>query len=670
MGIGEIRWEGPKPLKSSGSLVGRGRELRELYDRCRSYDLVLVTAASGVGKTSFISVGAIPGMVENGVRVPPLKAWSDMLDEPVLAEGPDEDSRAEILYRLLIGVDPAPDGRSPVEVIDSMSGRELTVVFIDQTEELLRYQRALGVAFLELVGRVARGSGVPHVVIARSEFRERLNPVEVRGASVWNLPLSEISAEGALRSIVETPASEAGVTVDPDATDLIVAWWKDARSNPGVAAYAHSTESGTLGDVGLLHLQSLLWSIKDWAVKRGLDDRITRADLIAFAVETVPELDELSPESAGERMIVDAILRYLEDTIDSVTRDPSVDGKPLRWANGPQLMLSRIGPALSSAGYKIPQTLSSLLPLALGPELGSVDAEAMARDPGAAIEAPDRLNGAGIMTGESASEIVAEMRRALDSILEALCRVNVLRRFSVRDDPIFELVHDGMGAPLKRWARKYRAGALATVGVIAGEPGGQIRHSIDPLVVLGDDGSVAPAWGAVEVTEEEGRRSVVLEHLEWASNLIEHPPEEGPLRLEDVVFRNCNFTGAAFVGCELRRVLFDGCTMKGVVFLGCGFQDVQFDAAGTDSESMEGFTVKGPAEGAEVSFRNLDGPAVGMFLSGLGDGVWRLRDCDIRHFVMIPAEGADNTVLVNEGSELKKTTIDDRVDIEGARPES
>ena len=161
-----------------------------------------VTAPSGVGKTSFINAGGIPALREAEYTSPPSsrgRAHGHLLLRG--RESPDE--YAHILYRLIVG---APAATRPTATprgklrAHGLAAREPMVVVIDQTEELLRYQGAVGRALLQIAGESAVASGVPHVIIARSKncCREGLRPVEVRGAKVWNLYLDEISSEKAL----------------------------------------------------------------------------------------------------------------------------------------------------------------------------------------------------------------------------------------------------------------------------------------------------------------------------------------------------------------------------------------------------------------------------------------------------------------------------------------
>lgn len=679
MAIDRITFRGARPLRKDDRehLVGRKRDLNELCNRCESYDIVQITAPSGVGKTSFVVAGGIQEVEARDFYVPPIRQWSDWLAHPGLRErGGDASEYAEVLYRLMIGVedenlDPR-DGRHIADVVEAVAGDRRMVVVIDQMEELLRFQESVGNALLRLAGQAARDANVPHVVIARSEYRERLEPVEVRGATVWNLRLREITSPKAIEQIIRGPVDTAKVEIADEAVRKFRSWWEAARDapvrNPGLGA-------DPLGTVGLLHLQSLLWSFEQWAVEDPEHTAITVPALDAFAADRAEAgRFDASDERAGAALIEDAISSYVEDCIAKATeravvRDDDESERELTWRNGPRVMLARVAPALSSGGYKVPQALSSLIPLALGDELTQPVAQDLAdavrarRDIAEYAQTTD-VRGAGIGAGWPKERLLPELVDSLKSILQALSSedANILRQFNVTDEPVYELVHDGVGRALTRWSREFLARPISSVGVIAARPGGAFNHSLSPATFLNDDGEVEPHWGAVEVVEVDGSRMAVLKDVRWDANAV-IALRDGVLAMRDVHFKRCDCTGAAFVGCEFENVTFEQCVFKGAVMIACKFNSVSFMPASDAGDDLNLLTIKNPVGHASVLFDGLAGTR-GLFLEGLSGGTWTIRNSKLSHLVASGRDDMVETMLRLEGTLAEHVTIEGGVRID------
>ena len=679
MPIPEIRFRGARPLREEDDLVGRERETSELCNRCESYDIVQITAPSGVGKTSFVQAGGKVALRSRGFFIPQMAAWSDRLGHPSLREGnrtPDE--FAEVLYRLVIGLPDdqlEPNGEHIADVVAGVAGDRKMVVILDQMEELLRFQAAAGASLLRLAGTAARESGVPHVVIARSEYRDALRPIEVRGATVWPLFIQEITSPAAIEDIINGPVHAVGATIEPDATAKIRRWWEDARS-----ATLAARGAATLGAVGLLHLQSLLWSFEQWGRSSEEFDIISVAALDAFAESRLQALGADSSDDAftGASLIRDAIFNYVDERVTQATARPVVKRghaeRTLDWSNGPRVMLARVAPALSSGGYKVPQALSSLLPLALGDELTQTGARALADALRAGTRVEDfdgrdtRLEGAGLAAGWDKSRLLRELVDALDSILQALSDedADILRKFDLTDETVYELVHDGVGPALTRWSLDFLERPLSAVGVIAAQRGGAFRHSLSPATFLGPDGSVEPHWGAVVIGPgASGDPVATLDNLQWALNIIDAPDPSARLTMQDLVFRGCDFTGSAFVGCTFRNVVFESCSLKGTVMIGCGFDGVEFRTGAGPRDQLNLLTIKHPTAGSDVTFADLNG-TMGLFLEVVSSGTWLLRNCRLSHLVVTAADdGQPAAVLELEMTTASQVTLGARIDVVG-----
>ena len=676
MGIVDIDWRGPRPLQPGDELIGRRRERQELRSRCETYDVVQVTAPSGVGKTSFVSAGGIPALKEAGYHVPPLRSWSELHAHRALSGEESAERYAQILYRLILGLDGKwldPETSTLTDAVAEAAAGGQMVVVIDQTEELLRYQGAVGRALLRIAGEAALASHVPHVVIARSEYREGLRPVEVRGAKVWNLFLDEITSEKALAEIVAKPAREAGVDFHEDAIAQVIQWWSTAKA---ANISTHGSGSELVGGVGLLHLQSLLWSLKAWATGNDLPDAIMIGDLQRFA-QTRADARGFSLEDGelvGARLIEDAIVSYVQEQIEQATIHPTVtrDGteRALRWNNGPRLLLARFAPALSSGGYKVAQALTSLVPLAFGEELTQQPARELAElirrggDLGTWAEEIEPLTGAGIAAGWTQTEMVCEMVDALESILQALSAesANILRVYNVTEEPVYELVHDGVGPALTKWAQAFLDQPVSAVGVIAAQPGGAFGHTLAPEVFLDARGQTEPQWGTVAVIDDDAGPRAVIDGLRWASNFVGKAGGRLRLPLRDITLRDCDFTGAAFVACDFSGVVFERCTFKGAVMIACTMDGVRFIPAEGRGEDLNLLTIKTSTAVSPVRFEGLTG-TTGLVFEDLKGGTWEFYDCsDLKHVVV--ASGAERTLVRMVNTEARHVTVAAPVRIE------
>lgn len=659
VGVRNIDWRGPRPI-DHGKLVGRSKERQDLLDACQSNLLVVITAPSGVGKTSFIN-WAIPYLEASGLAIKRADRWDATLTrfDELVAGGSVGAADTTALYNIALGeTTAAAAGRPPGDVLGGHAPHKLIVVF-DQVEELLRYRRSLGAKFLDLISSTARSSRSTHIVIARNEFREDLRPLESELVP-WLVRLKPITDRETIAAIIARPAVDAEVKLEKDAVRRIYHWWEAARQAP-----EHSVGDGGLlreavFDVGLLHLQALLWSFKQWAIARdgiGPDGgALSDDDLVMFARAALDEQGKSDADpadaQAGAQLIEGAILRYVRETIDSHTAADVVSElePPVRWSNGPRLMLARAAPYLSSAGYKIPQALSSLIPAALAEEfsadqLRKLRACARRRVSRVAIAAEFPLKPAGIAltwgnehpgdTRAARDWVTLEMITALEAGLGVLASpdVNILRSFAPGEaDPIYDLVHDGLGSALNAWAESVLNSPLAVIGVIAARDGLAMEHSLTADLFTAEAGGVAADWGAVTVVAAADGSVpdsvVVLSGLRWVGCVI--GGWELETKLEDLVFESCDLTGAVFLNVHLRNVTFTDCKLGGVAMLFCALDGVTFHES--EEGQLDTLTIDTPRPGASVEF-DVEFTR-GLFLVDLDGGSWTFAGKRLSHLVV------------------------------------
>lgn len=643
MPLKDIAWTGPRPLEDGEALVGRERELREIDDACSTHHVILLTAASGVGKTSFVRAGLIPRLrAGDRTFVPDIVRWPQATSDAGLAnlklEAPDA---AERLYRVVLGTD--PDGTEPLDaVISELAGDRAVVVVLDQFEELLRYQPNLAGALLRLVGRTARDLDCAHIVIARSEFSDGLRAAEVRQALVWPLRLSELSKD-ALAGLLEHPIVPDDVTVEAAARQQLLEWWEASRKHVASQQLHRIGAEGT-APIGLLHFQALLWSFHQWAVARDLGDQIRKRALSEYVRERARELGN-DPNEPESWLLQDAVVGYVGEQTRLLTDQlvaPGAGAEPIAWPNGPRLMVARIAPSLTASGFKQPQTLYSMLPYALGEELKTQPASELAerlqgttrpqRDRALAqFDDPDdgKIEPAGRARKEAwrGGAVVGEMIKCLHAGLHALSdpRVNVLREFDRPDEPIYELVHDGMGAALKSWASDFLASPLADIGVIAKQRGRavigtQFNHEMIERTDLRE-------WGTVERYENaDGEPMVKVYGIGWPGSVI-------MTEFTNIHFVECDFAGASFIKADLGNVVFERCNMTATLLRECVMKGVTIIGDPGADEGANLLTIKGPLDVTSVRLERLP-RTTGLFLQELTTGEWTISDSEINHLVI------------------------------------
>jgi WD40 repeat protein len=274
---------------------GRERLTAELAGLLAETGVVMVTGASGAGKTSLLQAGLVPALAR-GVQLPGSSSW------PVVSMTPTTRPLAELAARLA-----ALDGRDPASIrsglaetprnadllISEIAGKEAgrLVLIIDQFEEVFadrseegRLERA---AFIDAVCAAAtsptgpRGESPALAVLAvRGDYWDRcasypqLAPVMQHSQLVVG-PMTDAT----LRRVITAPAEASGLRLEPGLADVILA---DLRT------------AGGEQNAGLLPLLSeamaLTWEQREdgQLTRRGYEGEDRRAG-VARAVEVSAE---------------------------------------------------------------------------------------------------------------------------------------------------------------------------------------------------------------------------------------------------------------------------------------------------------------------------------------------------------------------------------------------
>ena len=247
---------------------GRERLTAELAGLLAETGMVMVTGASGAGKTSLLQAGLIPALAR-GVQVPGSSSW------PVVSMTPTTRPLTELSARLaeLDGRDPASirpglaetPGNADLlisEITQAVAGREREggqdqavpgeagrlVLIVDQFEQVFadaseegRLERA---AFIDAVCAAAtsptgpRGESPALVVLAvRGDYWDRCagHPQLVRIMQHHQLVVGPMT-DAALRRVITGPAEASGLRLEPGLADVILADLRTAggEQNAGV----------------------------------------------------------------------------------------------------------------------------------------------------------------------------------------------------------------------------------------------------------------------------------------------------------------------------------------------------------------------------------------------------------------------------------------------------
>ncbi len=291
------------------------------------------------------------------------------------------------------------------------------------------------------------------------------------------------------------------------------------------------------------------------------------------------------------------------------------------------------------------------------------------------------VEGAGLAVDWTPDEVTEEMLHSLDHALDVLAndgQANLLRTFQNGSDPIYELVHDGVAPALNRWADDLLGRPQAMLGGICSRRG--IVFSQDIVAGMFTTGErVDPRWGAARAVADDDGPRIELSALRWHGLGIHRKTleedHEQPVRIEGIVFRECDFVGTllrharitdvrfvdcdlqgvAVLGCTLENVTFENCVLTGAAFNGCTLDGVRFDGDRPDV-NCDNLAIRDARAGARVRFRNWT--AVGLFISDVAGGAWSFHDVAVRHFLLTASDDDPLTVEIDGTSRLRPVTID------------
>lgn len=243
---------GPRPFKAGETLYGRDHEIRELLDHFISERIVLLYSPSGAGKTSLLSAGLIPRLVETGFQVLPIVRVSIETDSgsTKTANPVERDTKAVpgnryVLSTLLSLEEGLPSDRqlaldelAPLTIADYLAERAARdsstlgkedngqVLIFDQFEEILTLNptdREGKVEFFSQLGAALRNKDRWALIAMREDYIGGLDPyvrpIPTRLNNRFRLDL--LGAQAA-KQAMQQPAQKSGVAFTDEAAIRLV----------------------------------------------------------------------------------------------------------------------------------------------------------------------------------------------------------------------------------------------------------------------------------------------------------------------------------------------------------------------------------------------------------------------------------------------------------------
>ena len=199
------------------SFVGRERETEELINRLRAQRVIAVVGPSGVGKSSFLAAGVVPGLPER---------WSAEVirpgDNPFAALTAMLDRRGERLYRDRLADSRAPSVEQVITRLIALAERhgETLVIVVDQAEELFTIcnDPARRTVFAEVLAGLWASPRMRVVLGVRDDFLCRLDELAPwRGLIGRSVQILRMPGRAELERIVTVPARRRGYDFDDPA---------------------------------------------------------------------------------------------------------------------------------------------------------------------------------------------------------------------------------------------------------------------------------------------------------------------------------------------------------------------------------------------------------------------------------------------------------------------
>ena len=692
-------WPGPVPYDEDRRRFFHGREedLERVIDSLANDGLVLLSAASGIGKTSFIRAGLVPEMrrlrhlafsnndpearpavivvrdwLNAGADEPDLLLASairtslldDAARQAVAAAYEHDDEMVANILSDLEELSSVPSDNEPFRYIINLQKKAGALALIlDQFEEALQGSRAQTESLLKLLVQLYRsraiGGHIELLISYRREFEDNLLPIWQatgnREKITWYLPQL---ANERLEAAVTRSASDAGLHLAPEALSRLLEWLQDDRRQSAMTRMSVPSvdELGSQSPVDLLKLQAMLVELHDLAIAEHSDSRhpaISAAvldRLVAEEQSSLPRDRRSNPSVPGPKLVARALERYVDRKVLSRPADWGVSSSRLRILDQESrrcLSLRRAAAKMaeyfSTGSLKVPQYLPSLLENAWDAEWLTLGLESE-------------------QIGDELDQF-ARTRHTLESLSSAL---------TVSDTPVAS-----DAGILSGWARKERWSPAKAVTYLVSIS----EQALTALVegnVLRKKGASAPLtyelvhdgfgpaladWAydqlrspedaAIAITAQRGLEfnwdelTGEIHDVCWSGCWIGPTGPTGFVAMNDVQFVDCDLHGTLFERCIFKGGAFRNCQLDYVIFRSCSFIGTPEAPFLFEGGRATGLTFNG-GSASHLKVRNMrlhkmwwsPGPAAG---GDVGDFV--ISDVNLEHCPTINQWTVDNVRL-------------------------
>nr|WP_159080505.1 caspase family protein [Nocardia suismassiliense] len=184
----------------------------------RATDLVVLTGASGVGKSSVLGAGLLP-LLDVGDELPGSETWRQVALTP--GADPLDALRSSLAKALRISREAVTELLADATLLNETCTATPIAVLVDQFEDVFAHHLADADEFIETLTRLARVARLT-VVCVRSDFLGRclrypmLGPAARAAVEVAPMSLKD------LRAVITEPAILAGLVVADDLVEVIL----------------------------------------------------------------------------------------------------------------------------------------------------------------------------------------------------------------------------------------------------------------------------------------------------------------------------------------------------------------------------------------------------------------------------------------------------------------
>ena len=636
-------WPGPIPYDEKDRRVffGRTIPLREVFTRLQ-HRLILLTASSGGGKTSFIRAALVPDLrrrradalnrenEEEDGAVLIVRDWparfavgiDDVLctairssledkkvEEVIKAYADDPDLAASIRKDCdrLKGV--SPDEGSAYDYIVGLSEAVGSLVLVfDQFEEALQGSDEQIEMILQTLAQLYRSEPrVRFLLSLRPEGLSHLRKLEARVSGLGHEVyfLAELSVRTVREALLDS-ARVADIELDEAVVDDLLSWSQQAvNAGPGMPALGSSGQDRPMArqdesGVNLLKLQAVLLELYYSAVTPARSRVHISRDTLDRLVESYGQ-SAIDGLSGGPALVKTALYRFIDRfalPLPALEREDELEPAQesmlaQRWA------AARIVPHLASGTLKVKQLEESLVQKAWGYQwrvleiegqrigklvqsrtLAGCDKESLQAGLGLTGKPVD--SGARILSGKARAEGWSKVQ-----VVEYLLKLSRQTMDRLIGSNVVRTTRLAEGVAYEL----VHDGFAEDLTRWAEETSfSSLSALTTPVAQRGVDfrWSKLPhsirdvCWVGCSVCPRSEGESLILRDIRFAN-----------CDLRGTVFRSCVFDSAEFLECDLRGTVFESCTFHGGGFHKCSltgaiFMDCRFHGSEKDPFAIKG----------------------------------------------------------------------------------